>query len=107
MARSVFFQTNARIVSLQLLRIVRNFMEIILGVCSTKKGGKLQGFDGYKLSMEKEKSYVLTKIQGQVMVQLNTKSCSLSVGVCFRSIVITMNGKIFDISLDPENSAVS
>ena len=67
----------------------------------------MQGFDGYRLSLEKEKSYVLTKIQGQVTVQLNTRSCSLSGGVCFRSVVVTINGKTFNISLDPTHSAVS
>ena len=67
----------------------------------------MEGFDGYELSLEREKSYVLTKLQGRLTVQLNTRSCSLNVGVCFRSVVITMNGKLFDISIDPTSSGVS
>ena len=76
------------------------------GVCSSRRGGRFQGFDGYKLNLEKDKSYILTRLQQNVVVQLNTKACTRNVGVCFRSILITVNGKIFDISMEPGDSGV-
>ena len=66
----------------------------------------MQGFDGYKLNLEKDKSYILTRLQQNVVVQLNTKACARNVGLCFRSILITVSGKIFDISIEPGVSGV-
>ena len=79
---------------------------VLSGVCSTRRGGRFQGFDGYKLNLEKDKSYVLTRVQQTAVVQLNTKACTGSLGVCFRSILITVNGKIIEISMEPEDSEV-
>ena len=73
------------------------------GVCSTRRGGRFQGFDGYKLNLETEKSYILTRLQQNVIVQLNTKDCSRNVGVCIRSILMTVNGKIINISMEEDS----
>ena len=66
----------------------------------------MQGFDGYKLNLVKDKSYILTRLQQTVVVQLNTKACTSNVGVCFSSILITVNGKVIDISMEPGDSGV-
>ena len=79
---------------------------VLPGVCSTRRGGRLQGFDGYKLNLERDKSYILTRLQQTLSVQLDTKACTRNAGVCFRSILITLNGKIIYISMEPGDSEV-
>ena len=66
----------------------------------------MQGFDGYKLNLVKDKSYILTRLQQTLVVQLNTRACPSNVGVCFSSILITVNGKVIDISMEPGDSEV-
>ena len=107
MVPSVWSHTDAGIV-----RIIyfSNFLStlcfVLSGVCRTRRGGRLEGFDGYRLNLERDKSYILTRLQQTVVVQLNTKACPRNVGVCFRSILVTLNGKVIDISIEPGDSEV-
>ena len=105
MAPSVSTQTDAETVRLLVQTTLSSWSFVLSGVCTARRGGRFQGFDGYKLNLEKDKSYILTRVQ-QAVVQLDTKACTRNVGVCFRSILITVNGTSIDISIEPGDSEV-
>ena len=106
MAPSVSTQTDAETVRLLVQTTLSSSSFVLSGVCTARRGGRFQGFDGYKLNLEKDKSYILSRVQQTVVVQLDTKACTRNVGVCFRSILITVNGTSIDISIEPGDSEV-